>query len=73
MEESYKNLSLEEKRNELNKETLKLLYLVNQIVNDSKADYFNYDSSMNISEENFLFEEYLQIKEITDKLIGVFK
>lgn len=74
MEENYKNLSLEEKRNELNKETLKLLYLVNQIVDDSKTDYFNYDANhSNITEDDFLYEEYMQIKEVVDKLVDVFR
>lgn len=74
MLENYKDLSLKEKRNELNSETLKLLFLVNKIVDDSKTDYYNYDmNNPNISEDDFLCEEYYQIKEITDKLIGIFK
>lgn len=74
MLENYKNLTLNEKRNELNNEVLKLLFLVNKIVDENKIDYYNYDiNNPNITEDDFLCEEYAQIKEISDKLISVFK
>lgn len=74
MEESFKNLSLKEKRNELNSQTLKLLFLVNKIVDDNKTDYYNYDlNNPNITEDDFLCDEYVLIKEVTDKLINIFK
>lgn len=74
MEENFNNLSLYEKRNELNKEILSLVYLINKIVDDSKTEYFNYDVNNTLmTEDEFLYQEYLQIKEVKDKLINIFK
>lgn len=74
MVENYKNLPIDQKRNEFNKETLRLLYIVNKIIDDPKTDYYNYNiNDENITEEDFLYEEYLLIKEVTDKLVDIFK
>lgn len=74
MKENYKLLSLNEKRNEINKEIRYLLLLINKIVDDPKVDYFNYDgNNYDMSEEEFLAREYEQIIEAKKKLISIFK
>lgn len=74
MREWFQSLSLEEKRNEINKETISLVLLVNKIVSDEKMDYFNYNPNdlKKMNEEEFLTEEYLQVIEARKKLINVF-
>ena len=58
LKEAYRQISLEDKRNELNKELLSLLMISNLTENN-----FNYIKSSGLSEDEYLTETYIQIIE----------
>lgn len=64
LKEAYRQISLEDKRNELNKELLSLLMMSNLTENN-----FNYIKSSGLSEDEYLTETYIQIFELKNKLI----
>jgi hypothetical protein len=64
LKEAYRQISLEDKRNELNKELLSLLMMSNLTENN-----FNYIKSSGLSEDEYLTETYIQIIELKNKLI----
>ncbi len=64
LKEAYRQISLEDKRNELNKELLSLLMMSNLTENN-----FNYIKSSGLSEDEYLTETYIQIIELINKLI----
>jgi hypothetical protein len=64
LKEAYRQISLEDKRNELNKEVLSLLMMSNLTENN-----FNYIKSSGLSEDEYLTETYIQIIELKNKLI----
>ena len=64
LKEAYRQISLEDKRNELNKELLSLLMMSNLTENN-----FNYIKSSGLSEDEYLTETHIQIIELKNKLI----
>ena len=66
LKEAYRQISLEDKRNELNKELLSLLMMSNLTENN-----FNYIKSSGLSEDEYLTETYIQIIELKNKMIEI--
>lgn len=64
LKEAYRQISLEDKRNELNKELLSLLMMSNLTENN-----FNYIKNSGLNEDEYLTETYIQIIELKNKLI----
>ena len=64
LKEAYRQISLEDKRNELNKEVLSLLMMSNLTENN-----FNYIKNSGLNEDEYLTETYIQIIELKNKLI----
>lgn len=68
LKKSYSKIDLEDKRNELNKEILSLLMLI-----DTPNDLYNYVKNNNITEDEFLTETYMQVIELRKKLIELLR
>lgn len=73
MLEKFKLMSIQEKRDELNRETIALILFINVIVEDKKTNYFNYDPNSDMSEDDYLLEEYIQVVEAKEKLVNIFR
>ncbi len=73
LKENFKRLSIESKRDQLNAQTKELLEIVNKIIAYNETNYYDYVQNNNVSEDEFLTEEYVQIFEAKQKLIDVFK
>lgn len=68
LKEAYSQISLEDKRNELNKEILTLL-----MVTDIDGDFYNYVKGSNISEGNFLTETYIEVIKLKESFFKLLK
>lgn len=66
LKDAYRQISLEDKRNELNKELLSLLMMTEQTTNN-----YNYVKDSGLSEDEYLTETYIQIIELKNKLIEI--
>jgi len=66
-------LTTEEKRNELNKEILSLLLVIDTIRADSNDEYYNYPANEGVSEDEFLEKNYELIHLAKEKLVDIFK
>jgi len=64
LKEAYRKISVEDKRNELNKEVLALLLLTNE-----EEYLYNYPKNSNMSEDDFLTETYIQIMALKNSII----
>lgn len=73
LKENFSKLSIESKRDQLNIQTMELLKVVNKIIAHNETNYYDYIQNSNISEDEFLTEEYIQIFEAKQKLIDIFK
>ena len=68
LKDAYSKVDLEDKRNELNKELLSLLMLL-----DNESNFYNYVKNSNISEEEYLTETYMQVIELRRKTIEIMR
>jgi len=68
LKDAYSKIDLEDKRNELNKELLSLLMLL-----DNESNFYNYVKNSNISEEEYLTETYMQVIELRRKIIEIMR
>ena len=68
LKDAYSKIDLEDKRNELNKEFLSLLMLL-----DNESNFYNYVKNSNISEEEYLTETYMQVIELRRKIIEIMR
>ena len=68
LKDAYSKIDLEDKRNELNKELLSLLMLL-----DNESNFYNYVKNSNISEEEYLTETYMQVIELRRKTIEIMR
>ena len=66
LKEAYRQISLEDKRNELNKELLSLLMMT-----DLNTNNYNYVKNSGLSEDEYLTETYIQIIELKNKMIEI--
>jgi len=64
LKDAYSKIDLEDKRNELNKELLSLLILM-----DKEVDFYNYVKNSNITEDEYLTETYMQVIKLKRKII----
>lgn len=64
LKEAYREINLEDKRNELNKEILSLLMLMNV-----ENEFYNYVKGSNISEDEYLTETYMQVVELRKNIL----
>lgn len=64
LKEAYRKISVEDKRNELNKEVLALLLLAN-----TEENLYNYKKNSNMSEGDFLTETYIQVLTLKNSII----
>jgi len=68
LKSAYSKISLENKRNELNKEVLTLLMLTG-----FDGELFNYVQNSGMSEEEYLTETYIQLFELRKRIISITK
>lgn len=68
LKEAYRKIDLEDKRNELNKELLSLLMLI-----DTKTNLYNYEKNNGISEDEYLTETYIQVMELRKGIIDMLR
>lgn len=68
LKEAYRKIDLEDKRNELNKELLSLLMLI-----DTKTNLYNYEKNNGISEDEYLTETYIQVMELRNGIIDMLR
>lgn len=68
LKEAYIKIDLEDKRNELNKELLSLLMLI-----DTKTNLYNYEKNNGISEDEYLTETYIQVMELRKGIIDMLR
>ena len=68
----FNSLSLDEKRNELNKEVLSLLMVIDAIRAEGYEEYYNYQEGTGVSEDEFLTKNYELIKKAKEKLVDIF-
>lgn len=66
LKNAYSKISLEDKRNELNKEVLTLLMLTG-----FQGNLFNYVKNSGISEDEYLTETYIQLFELRKRIMSV--
>ena len=69
----FTNLSLEQRRNEFNKEIISLLYVIDTIRGESNNEYYNYPENTGVTEEEFLKNNYNLIYQAREKLTDIFK
>lgn len=64
LKDAYIKIDLEDKRNELNKELLSLLMLL-----DNESNFYNYVKDSGISEDKYLTETYMQVIKLRKNIL----